>query len=172
MGPEWSAIVTTFLTPSTSGKHTISFMSVGPGRLHVDGRLALGLWNWAEEGEAMFDGSVGYLVEVDIEAGKAVELKIGMINELRPAAKQKGFNMMHRYGGCRIGFEGAETVDYLQQTVFAAKASGVTVVIVGLDADWELEGYDRQTMDLPLDGSWDRPIEAALDANPRAVVVD
>ncbi|KAL8340139.1 hypothetical protein RB601_006314 [Gaeumannomyces tritici] len=168
VGPEWSAIATTFLTPTTSGKHTISFMSVGPGRLHVDGRLALGLWDWTKEGEAMIDGSIDYLVEVGMEAGKAVELRVEMTNELRPAAKQKEFNMTHKYGGCRIGFK-EDTVDYLQQAVDAARAADVAVIIVGLDAEWESEGYDRQTMDLPSDGSQDRLIEAVLDANPRTV---
>ena len=45
-------------------------------------------------------------------------------------------------------------------------------MIVGVDAEWESEGYDRQTMDLPVDGSQDRLIEAVVKANPRTVVVN
>jgi len=48
----------------------------------------------------------------------------------------------------------------------------VAVLVVGLDAEWESEGYDRQTMDLPKDGSQDRLVEAVLAANPRTVVVN
>lgn len=172
VGPEWSAIATTFLTPETTGRHTISFMSVGPGRLHLDGKLALDLWDWTEEGEAMFDGSIDYLVEVDMQAGKAVELKVEMTNELRPISKQKQFNMTHKYGGCRIGFQEEDRVDYLQEAVKAAKKADVAVVVVGLDAEWESEGYDRQTMDLPSEGSQDRLIEAVVKANPSTVVVN
>ncbi|KAK3310655.1 glycoside hydrolase superfamily [Chaetomium strumarium] len=172
VGPEWSAIVTTYLTPPTSGKHTISFMSVGPGRLYVNGKLALDLWDWTEEGEAMFDGSVDYLVDVDMHAGRPVELRVEMTNELRPVAKQKQFNMTHKYGGCRIGFKAEDQVDYLQEAVDAARAADVAVVIVGLDAEWESEGYDRQTMDLPYDGSQDRLIDAVVSANPRTIVVN
>ncbi|KAK4217049.1 beta-glucosidase B [Rhypophila decipiens] len=172
VGPEWSAIATTMLTPTTTGKHTISYMSVGPGRLFVNGKLALDLWDWTEEGEAMFDGSVDYLVEVDMEANKPVELRVEMTNELRPIAKQKQFNMTHKYGGCRIGFKEEDQVDYLQEAVDAAKAADVAVVIVGLDAEWESEGYDRQTMDLPSDGSQDRLIEAVVKANPNTIVVN
>ncbi|KAK4648303.1 uncharacterized protein QC761_108840 [Podospora bellae-mahoneyi] len=172
VGPEWSAIATTHLTPTTTGKHTISFMSVGPGKLFVNGRLALDLWDWTEEGEAMFDGSVDYLVEVQMEAGRPVELRVEMTNELRPIAKQKQFNMTHKYGGCRIGFKEEDQVDYLQEAVDAAKAADVAVVIVGLDAEWESEGYDRQTMDLPSDGSQDRLVEAIVKANPNTVVVN
>ncbi|KAM7192280.1 beta-glucosidase B [Rhypophila sp. PSN 637] len=172
VGPEWSAIATTMLTPTTTGKHTISYMSVGPGRLFVNGKLALDLWDWTEEGEAMFDGSVDYLVEVDMEANKPVELRVEMTNELRPIAKQKQFNMTHKYGGCRIGFKEEDQIDYLQEAVDAAKAADVAVVIVGLDAEWESEGYDRQTMDLPSDGSQDRLIEAVVKANPNTIVVN
>jgi beta-glucosidase len=172
VGPEWSAIATTYLTPTATGRHTISFMSVGPGKLYVNGKLALDLWDWTEEGEAMFDGSVDYLVEVDMEEGKATELKVEMTNELRPLAKQKQFGITHKYGGCRIGFKQQDKVDYIQEAVETARAADVAVVIVGVDAEWESEGYDRQTMDLPVDGSQDRLIEAVVKANPRTVVVN
>jgi len=172
VGPEWSAIATTYLTAKTTGKHTVSFMSVGPGRLFINGKLALDLWDWTEEGEAMFDGSVDYLVDVEMEANKSVELRVEMTNELRPFSKQKQFNMTHKYGGCRIGFKEEDQIDYLQEAVDAAKAADVAVVIVGLDAEWESEGYDRQTMDLPSDGSQDRLIEAVVKANPNTVVVN
>lgn len=172
IGPKWSAVATTHLTPTTTGKHTISFMTVGPGKLYVDGKLALDLWDWTEEGEAMFDGSIDYLVDVEMEAGKAVELKVEMTNELRPISKQKKFNMTHKYGGCRIGFKQQDLVDYVQEAVETAEAADVAIVIVGVDAEWESEGYDRQTMDLPVDGSQDRLIEAVLKANPRTIVVN
>ncbi|KAL2755799.1 glycoside hydrolase family 3 protein [Sodiomyces alcalophilus JCM 7366] len=172
VGLEWSAIATTYLTPTTTGKHTISFMSVGPGKLYVDGKLALDLWDWTEEGEAMFDGSVDQLINVDMEAGKPVELKVEMTNELRPIAKQKQFGITHKYGGCRIGFKEEDQVDFLEEAVETARAADVAVVIVGLDAEWESEGYDRQTMDLPSDGSQDRLVEAVVKANPRTVVIN
>lgn len=172
VGPKWSAVATTYLTPTTTGRHTISFMSVGPGKLYIDDKLALDLWDWTEEGEAMFDGSIDYLVEVDMRAGVAVELRVEMTNELRPIAKQKQFNMTHKYGGCRLGFKEEDKVDYLQEAVEAAKNADVAVVIVGLDAEWESEGYDRQTMDLPSDGSQDRLVETVVRANPRTVVVN
>ena len=170
VGAEWSAIVTTCLTPASTGQHTISFMSVGPGRLYVNGALALDLWDWTEEGEAMFDGSVDYLVQVAMEAGKSTELKVEMTNELRPISKQQEMGTTHRYGGCRIGFKEQDKIDYLGEAVDAARAADVAVVVVGLDAEWESEGYDRQNMDLP--GSQDKLVEAVVRANPRTVVVN
>lgn len=172
VGPEWSAVATTFLMPRTTGKHTISFMSVGPGKLFINDKLVLDLWDWTEEGEAMFDGSIDYLVDVDMEADKAVELRVEMTNELRPISKQKQFGITHKYGGCRIGYKEQDQVDYIQQAVQTARDADVAVVIVGVDAEWESEGYDRQTMDLPADGNQDRLIEAVVKANPKTVVVN
>ena len=120
----------------------------------------------------MFDGSADYLVELPMEAGKQVELRVEITNELRPVSKQKQFNMTHRYGGCRMGFKEEDGVDYLQEAIDTARVADVAVVVVGLDAEWESEGYDRQDMDLPSDGSQDRLVEAIVEANPRTVVVN
>ena len=43
------------------------------------------------------------------------------------------------------------------------------IAVVGLNADWETEGYDRTTLALP--GRTDELIEKVLAANPRTVVV-
>jgi beta-glucosidase len=210
VGKSWSARCKTKITPTTTGKHTLSFSSVGPGRLFVDGKEAVDLWNWTEEGEAMFDASEDVLFEVEMEAGKSYELLVETNNgklskpsrnwlnfmqpmirnramatkkirrrrnanlsaEIRPIAKIKKTGQTHGNGGCRIGFKEEDKTDYLQEAVNAAKSSDVAIVIVGLDQEWESEGYDRQTMDLPKDGSQDRLVEAVLAANPRTVVVN
>jgi len=161
------------LAQETSRRYCKILARIGPGRLFVDGRLvAMDLWDWAEEGEAMFDGSIDYLVEVQMEASRPVELRVKMTNELRPLSKQKQLNMMHKYGSCRIGFKEEDQIDYLQEAVNAAKSADVAVVIVGLDTEWELEGYVRQTVDLPSDSSQDRLIEAVVAANPNTVDVN
>ena len=167
----WSVRATTRITPKTTGMHTISFSSVGPGRLIVDGELKVDLWDWTEQGEAMFDNSVDVLFDVQLKAGRAIEVVAESTNEIRPISKQRP-GATHAYGGVRIGYKEEDERDYLQEAVDVAKASDVAVVIVGLDADWESEGYDRKTMDLPTDGSQDRLIEAVLEVNPRTIIVN
>lgn len=60
----------------------------------------------------------------------------------------------------------------MQETIDATKASDVAVVIVGLDAEWESEGYNHKTTDLPKDGSQERLTEAVLKANTNTIVVN
>lgn len=168
----WSVHAKTKITPTTTGLHTFSFSCVGPGRLLVDGKVMVDLWDWTEQGEAMFDNSVDVLFDMQLEAGKSVELVAETTNEVRPLKKILKNGFTHAYGGCRIGYKEEDTVDYLQQAINAATEADVAVVIVGLDAEWESEGYDRRTMDLPVDGSQDRLIEAVLEANPNTIVVN
>jgi beta-glucosidase len=111
----WSCHCKTRITPRTSGRHTISFSSVGPGRLLVNGKVMMDLWDWIEQGEAMFDGFKDFLFEVDMKAGVPVELVAEINNDVRPAARQKTVNLTHQNGGCRIGYKEEDKHDYLQE---------------------------------------------------------
>lgn len=168
--PEYSFRVKTTITPETSGHHEFGFMSVGPGRLIIDGELFIDNWNWVDAGEAMFDGSVEVVKAKYLEAGKKIEVLIESTNETRPASKAAA--KPHGYGGCRLGYIERPDKDFIAEAAAAAASADVAVVIVGLDAEWESEGYDRQTMDLPKNGSQDRLISAVVKANPRTIVVN
>lgn len=170
--PAYSFRVKTIVTPRSTGNHTFSFASVGPGRLFIDGELLIDNWDWKDDGEAMFSASEDKLASIQLEEGKPVELLVESTNEVRPASKASTIGRLHDYGGCRIGYQEEDKVDRLQEATDIARDADVAVVVVGLDAEWESEGYDRTTMDLPKDGSQDRLIEAVLRANPRTVVVN
>lgn len=170
--PDYSFKVKTTLTPKSTGNHSFSFASVGPGRMFINGELFIDNWDWTDEGEAMFSASQDVLKSIQLEEGKAVEIVIESTNEVRPASKVSVIGRRYDYGGCRIGYQEEDKVDRLQEAADVARDADVAVLVIGLDAEWESEGYDRQTMDLPKDGSQDRLIEAVLAANPRTVVVN
>lgn len=169
--PEYSLRVKTQIVPETSGFHTFGFSSVGPGKMFVNGNLLIDNWDWTEAGEAMFDGSAEVTKSTYLEAGKVVEILIESTNEVRPASKQRT-GPSHHYGGCRLGYIERPEKDFIAEAAEVAASADVAVVIVGLDAEWESEGYDRQTMDLPKDGCQDALIAAVVKANPRTIVVN
>lgn len=76
----------------------------------------------------------------------------------------------HSNPGVRLG--GAVVVDsdeLLESAVQLANEADVAIVFVGLDAEWETEGYDRKTLDLP--GRTNELIERVAAANKKTVVV-
>ncbi|MCJ1306561.1 hypothetical protein MMC25_000204 [Agyrium rufum] len=172
MLPAYSFKVKFNITPSKTGTHTFGFMTVGPGRLIINNELFIDNWDWTEEGEAMFDGSVDVLKKIYLEGGKPIDILVESTNEIRPRSKMSFEGPHHQYGGCRIGYMEESSVDLLQEAIEAASKADVAVVCVGLDAEWESEGYDRQTMDLPRDGNQDELVSAIVKANPRTIVVN
>lgn len=170
--PEFSFRVRTTLTPRSTGKHSFSFASVGPGRMFINDKLFIDNWDWVQEGEAMFSASDDVLKSIQLEEGDAVDILIESTNEVRPASKVSVIGRRHDYGGCRVGYQEEDKIDRLQEAADVARDADVAVVVVGLDAEWESEGYDRLTMDLPKDGSQDRLIETVLAANARTVIVN
>jgi beta-glucosidase len=169
--PDYSFKVKAILTPETTGLHTFSLSSVGPGRLYLNGELFIDNWDWTEEGEAMFDDSMDVLKAVELESGVPVNILVESTSEIRPLAKIS-IAGSHGYGGCRIGYQEEVKGNLLDEAVRVAREADVAVVIVGLDNEWESEGYDRQHMDLPKDGSQDRLVEAIFEANPNMVVIN
>ncbi|KAL9109077.1 MAG: hypothetical protein Q9227_006168 [Pyrenula ochraceoflavens] len=172
MLPAYSFKVKTTLRPSSTGTHTIGFMSVGPGRMYLNGQLFIDNWDWTDEGEAMFEGSEDVLKTIHLQANQPVDILIESTNLLMPPAKRSLEGRTHKYGGCRIGYQEEQRVDFLEEAVSVAQEADVAVLVVGVDGEWESEGYDRKTMDLPKDGSQDRLVSTVLKANPNTVVVN
>jgi beta-glucosidase len=57
----------------------------------------------------------------------------------------------------------------MERAVRLAAESDVAVIVAGLNPDWESEGYDRRSLDLP--GEQNELIRRLAEANPRTVVV-
>ncbi|EON64247.1 hypothetical protein W97_03478 [Coniosporium apollinis CBS 100218] len=170
--PEYSFRAKTRVLPKTTGSHSLAFSSVGPGRVFLDGHLLIDAWNWTEAGDSIFSSSETVTKTVQMEAGKPVDLLIESTNEVRPVSKLSAGGPTHFFGGCRLGYQEEIKVDLLQEAIDAAKQADVAVVVVGIDDEWESEGYDRRYMDLPKDGNQDRLITEVLKANPRTIVVN
>lgn len=87
-----------------------------------------------------------------------------------PADGDEDEAVMDSNPGMRLG--GAEVRDpdeMMDEAVAAAKDADVVIAVVGLNADWETEGYDRTTLALP--GRTDELVEKMIAVNPKTVVV-
>ncbi|UZJ55640.1 hypothetical protein CBS101457_004960 [Exobasidium rhododendri] len=161
--------------PSRSGPWEFGIYSAGRAKLFIDDEVVVD--NWSEDvwqrGEAFFGiasterRGVCTFTNEDVHPSSCNKLRIDFQND--PALSLASPFVGGRGG---IGFGGVPQID--QKTLRAeavelATQSEEVVLVVGLNGDWESEGYDRGTLALPA--GTDELVEAVLAANPRTVVV-
>jgi beta-glucosidase len=155
----WSARLKAIFTPDTSGAWRLGLESAGRSVLRLDGEVVLD--NSDPQRGTGFYGAGSEPIEVhwNLEAGRSYELMI----ELWPRSRHNPIM------GVIIRAERPEPNDEFARAIEAAGKADVAVVVVGLNNEWESEGYDRP--DLRLPGVQRELVEAVLDVNPRTVVV-
>ncbi len=69
----------------------------------------------------------------------------------------------------RIGHLPPMADDLIGEAVEMAKSADVAIIVAGLNDEWESEGFDRESMDLP--GKQNELIQRVAAANPNTVVI-
>jgi beta-glucosidase len=145
----------------------------GRAKLFVDGKLVVDNWTKQKRGDAFFGtGTVEERGVVRLEKGKRHELYIDF-SSVRGPAGDDGDNTV-TLGGSAIRVGGAEVLEEekaIGECVELVRDEEVerVVVVVGLNGDWESEGYDRTTLKLP--GRTDKLVESVAEAAKGKVVV-
>jgi beta-glucosidase len=148
------------LTVHETGEHVFTLVQAGRSRLLIDGQVVLdGISDPPPPGQEFFGlGSQEVEAPVSLVAGTTVSLL------LEYSAEHSQF--LH---GVKIGYRPPVVEDPIGRAVAAARDADVAVVVVGTTEEWETEGHDRETMDLP--GAQDELVRRVCAANPRTVVV-
>ncbi|KAF2134345.1 glycoside hydrolase family 3 protein [Dothidotthia symphoricarpi CBS 119687] len=158
LGKPYSFRLTSTVTPSRSGMHSFSVSSVGSARLYLDRELILDNNNWEEKGETFYAfGSAEVIRAVDMQAAKTYEITVECatrqhMTEASVQAKEAEVDPLHVFAsqaGLRLGFLEQLPPTLETDAIALSNASDYTVVILGLDDEWESEGYDRGSLSLP-----------------------
>jgi len=159
------------LLPRAEGIRQFEFGLIVAGRakLYVDGKLVIDNWTKQKQGQAFFGtGTVEERGVIDVKPGKSPEILVEFSNITGPRDGDNGGQIIQP--AVRIGGQDVNDPEkMMEDAVRIAKEADVAVVVVGLNADWETEGYDRTTLDLPA-GSNELVAEVAA-ANKKTVVV-
>ncbi|KAF9229019.1 glycoside hydrolase family 3 protein [Gyrodon lividus] len=143
----------------------------GRAKLFVNGNLVIDNWTRQRRGESFFNsGSQEEKGRVNLKAGVKYDILVEFCNVKGPADGDEDEVVQDSNPGVRLG--GAEVQDpdvKMAEAVKLASEADVVVAVVGLNADWETEGYDRKTLALP--GRTDELITKVFAANRRTVVV-
>ncbi|ODV64611.1 hypothetical protein HYPBUDRAFT_154337 [Hyphopichia burtonii NRRL Y-1933] len=153
------------------GEYEFGLAVVGTGVINVDGNLAVANIKDQKKGEFFFNnGTVEEKNKVKLSKGThKVEVNFGSA----PTYTLLNDDVVDFGGGgaLNIGFakviDGKEEID---NAVKLAKSVDKVVLSIGLNQEWESEGYDRKDLDLPL--LTNDLVAAVLEANPNTVVVN
>ncbi|EJD06139.1 beta-glucosidase [Fomitiporia mediterranea MF3/22] len=143
----------------------------GRAKLYVDGKLLIDNWTRQRRGEAFFSTATQEEKGIfELKAGVSHDIHVHYVNVRGPADEDEDELLMDSNPGIRLG--GAVVLDPDEDMALAvqlAKEADLAIVVVGLNSDWESEGYDRTT--LALAGRTDELVEKVAAANKKTVVV-
>lgn len=157
--PRFGARLSTTFTPDVSGAWSLGIESVAPSRLLLDDDVVLDNESLPAGGSFFGTGKAEMSAIVELEAGRGYRLEV----EVRHRPTGQGL------GGVNVGGQAPIGINLLAEAVEAASAADCAVIFVGTNNDWECEGWDRSTLQLP--GDQDELILSVAAASRRTVVV-
>ena len=146
------------MTPEHSGRHRFCALGFAHARLFVDDELVADNHIEGFSAGLGLHGGHGYL---ELEAGRSYRIRLDHV----PREGGQWVSIVD------VGVELADLdreVGLAEAAALAARAD-TAVVVVGSSSEWESEGADRESIELP--NQQNEMVEQVLDANPNTVVV-
>ncbi|KAF9509984.1 glycoside hydrolase family 3 protein [Hydnum rufescens UP504] len=159
--------VTGKYTPDVQGDHEFGLASGGRAYLYIDGQMIIDNWTNPVPGESFANhGSTELRATRTLNRGQQYNLSVRYFYEppaLYPVGSQKR-------GGIRFGVAASKPQqEFIDEAVTVAQNVDKVILLLGLDGDYECEGYDRPDMKLP--DAQNSLASAVLEANPKTIVV-
>jgi beta-glucosidase len=149
------------VVPEDDGPWTFSLAQVGTARLLVDGTVVIDARGEQARGQGFFGfGSEEAFGTIELQKGHSHEVVVEY-------TKQAGVPL----GGLMIGAipPVADDDELLRRAEMLASKADAVVCVLGTSAEWETEGHDRSSMDLP--GLQDQLVRRLVLANSRTCVL-
>ncbi|CRK15551.1 hypothetical protein BN1723_010707 [Verticillium longisporum] len=165
----WRALeIVADFTPLKSGSHYIACSGLGPTKVYVDDKLI-----WEQTGNS--SDPMGSLFLAAPEEEFRHHFEGGRKHRLRIRSdppRKIGLEILEGRSGVRVGFslESVHDADLQAEAVEAAQAADLAVVFTGHDPQWETEGRDQDSFNLPR--GQNELIAAVAAANRNTVVVN
>lgn len=144
----------------------------GTGLLYVNDQLVVDNKTKQEKGEAFFNmGSTEIVNKISLKGGETYRVRLEFGSA--PTFTARTSDMVDFGGGGGFFFGCAKAIvaeDEIKRAVELAKSVDKVVLSIGLNQEWESEGYDRKDMELPL--KTNDLVSAVLEANPNTVIVN
>ncbi|KAG6832171.1 hypothetical protein H0H92_004902 [Tricholoma furcatifolium] len=156
-------------TPDQDGDWEFGLSLAGEGNLFLDQKLVIDLSTNPTPGSSFFGlGTEDVRGTVkDLKAGQTYDLEL-RLNNAAFAARGSPFIC---WGGVRVGgMRQTDEDESIAEAVKLAKDADAAFLVIGLNHDYESEGFDRPDMELP--GRTNELVSQVLQANPNTVIVN
>ena len=148
------------LTVPESGTYTLGLVSAGHASVLVDGRVVMDSSDAIGGGPHFFGrGSAEVRLEMPLVKDTTYDVVIQLETRIEKSTT----------AGVILGLLAPEPEDPIRQAVEIARDADVAIVAVGTSEEWEMEGGDRPTIELP--GDQVALVEAIAAVNPNTIVL-
>lgn len=156
--------------PNETGDHYIACSGIGATQVFVNDQVVFEQeGNYTDPMGALFGAASEKEVKYSFTAGKTYRLRI----RSHPPTNV-GLKILEGRTGVRMGFAPASEhdADLQGEAVRVAQWSDLAIVFTGHDPQWETEGRDQDSFNLPRQGSQDALVAAVASANRNTIVVN
>ncbi|OBZ75489.1 putative beta-glucosidase K [Grifola frondosa] len=168
--PTWTIKLRGSLTVEKTAEYELGLTVAGRAKLWVGGKPTVDNWTTQRPGDFFYgQGTVEEIGLAHLVAGQPVEILVEYTNTKPPEGPEADKSQPALMRGVRLG--GCEKIDpdkAILSAVELATASDVVILVAGLSPDWESEGFDRPTLDMP--GRTNELIARVAQANQNTVV--
>ncbi|KAH8102834.1 putative beta-glucosidase from glycoside hydrolase family GH3 [Cristinia sonorae] len=166
----WTIKLEGKLEVDKTAEYELGLTVAGRAKLFVNGKLTIDNWTRQQPGEFFYgQGTVEEKASILLEAGKPVDVLVEYTNTKPPEGPEADRSQPALMRGVRLG--GCEKIDpdrALEDAVKLAESVDAVIIVAGLTPEWESEGFDRPTLDMP--GRTNELIARIAKANPNTVV--
>jgi len=166
----WYADFTGSFVADFTGTYEFGLVVCGTAKLFVNDELVIDNATAQTLGTAFYNsGTVEEKGAIPVTEGETYTVRVEFGSAATSPLPNIGATLHGggclRIGGCRV----IEADEEIARAVELAKDADQVIICGGLNADWETEGHDRETMGLP--GTMDKLISAVAKASTNTVVV-
>ncbi|WWC66053.1 uncharacterized protein I303_108675 [Kwoniella dejecticola CBS 10117] len=163
------ATATAKFTPGRTGTYEFGVGALGVSDLYVDDVLLIDNSTSPIPGELFYGkGSREEIAEIHLEANVTYRVRVEYAS---PSASTSfvGPLALSSRGGLRFGgYLKLSPEEHIREAVELARSSDVVIIVAGLNAEFETEGFDRKDMKLP--SATLKLINAVLEVRKDAVI--
>ncbi|KAI1864795.1 hypothetical protein JX265_008519 [Neoarthrinium moseri] len=158
-------------TPSETGSHYMGCTGLSMTQVYINDQLVYDQKKPAPDAMGFLFGAISEEEFTHpFTAGTTYRIKVRSL----PPVNIPGLEILNGHTGVRLGLQLASEhdADLQGEAAALAKDADYAIVFTGNDPQWETEGQDQASFNLPRKGSQDALVSAVAAANPNTIVVN